>query len=82
MIITSEITGKQYKTVDACIEDERKFIAEQEEKKKKQNEAKKKVDAAAKELDRAWAAYNKALDEAEIKLSPAQILFDFFERMY
>lgn len=72
MIITSEITGKQYKTVDACVADERKFIAEKEE-------CDSKADAAFNEVVEAWANYKEVLREAGFKISPIDEIFYFLE---
>ena len=72
MIITSEITGKQYKTVDACVADERKFIAEKEARDSK-------ADAAFNEVVEAWANYKKVLREAGLKISPIDEIFCFLE---
>ena len=72
MIITSEITGKQYKTVDACVADERKFIAEKEARDSK-------ADAAFNEVVEAWANYKKVLREAGFKISPIDEIFCFLE---
>ena len=72
MIITSEITGKQYKTVDACVADERKFIAEKEARDSK-------ADAAFNEVVEAWANYKKVLREAGFKISPIDEIFYFLE---
>ena len=79
MIITSEITGKQYKTVDACVEDERKFIAEKEAERKKKEERDIKADAAFNEVVKAWANYKKVLREAGLKISPIDEIFCFLE---
>ena len=86
MIITSEITGKQYKTVDACVEDERKFIAVQEEERKKKEELRKHRDEANKKVEEAyqtvvdsWKNYEKVLEDAGLRISPIDEMFFFLE---
>ena len=86
MIITSEITGKQYKTVDACIEDERKFIAAREaerkkieEQEQKQNELDGKVEEAFQAVVNACKNYKKALRDAGFKVGPVDEMYLFLE---
>lgn len=84
MIITSEITGKQYKTVDACVEDEQKFIAAQEAEMIKREEQKQaeldgKVDEAYQAVVNACRNYRKALRDAGFKVSPVDEMYLFLE---
>lgn len=79
MIITSEITGKQYKTVDACVEDERKFIAAQEAERKKKQESNDKVEKAYQTVKDSWKNYKKVLEEAGLRISPIDEMFFFLE---
>lgn len=79
MIITSEITGKQYKTVDACVEDERKFIAAQEAERKKKQENSDKVDEAYQAVKDSWKNYKKVLENAGLRISPIDEIFFFLE---
>ena len=69
MIITSEITKKNYKTVDACIEDERRFLEEQEKQKKEREAAKKNIDTAFKKVCDAWSEYIDTLNNAGYKVT-------------
>ena len=65
MIIISELTGKEYKTVDECLEAEEIFLKEKEEKEKAEKERKAALDKAYKE---AIAACDKYLELAGIKI--------------
>lgn len=79
MIIQSEITGKTYKTVDACIEDERKYLKEKEEAEAKEKEAKEKIDSAFKEAKTAWKKYIDTFKEAGFKVTSADELLLMME---
>lgn len=84
MIITSEITGKQYKTVDACVKDERKFFAAQEAERIKREEQKQaeldgKVDEAFQAVVDACRNYKMALKDAGFKVSPVDEMYLFLE---
>lgn len=65
MIIISELTGKEYKTVDECLEAEEIFLKEKEEKEKAEKERKAALDKAYKE---AITACDKYLELAGIKI--------------
>ena len=68
MRIVSDITGKEYKTVEACLEAEKKFLKEKEEAEK-----------AAKELEQKKdEAYKKAIDACDeyLKLCGVEVDFD------
>lgn len=84
MIITSEITGKQYKTVDACVEDERKFFAAQEAERIKREEQKQaeldgKVEEAFQAVVDACKNYKKTLRNAGFKVGPVDEMYLFLE---
>ena len=72
MIISSEITGKTYKTVDDCLADEKKFLEKQEAEKKarKEHEAKKQ------------AAYEEAIAACEKYLDLCGIDIEFTDHGY
>lgn len=59
MIISSEITGKTYKTVDECLAAEKKFIEEKEVKEKAAKELEAKKDEAYKKAIAACDEYLK-----------------------
>lgn len=65
MVIFSELTGKEYKTVNECLEAEKDFL-------KKKEEEKKAKEAHQKELDKAYeeavAACDRYLELAGIKV--------------
>ena len=58
MIIVSEITGKEYKTVDECLKAEKEFLRKKEEEKKAKEEYEAELDKAYNE---AMAAFDKYL---------------------
>lgn len=72
MIISSEITGKTYKTVEECLAAEKKFMAEKaaKEKAEKDLEAKKEV------------AYQKAIDACDEYLKLCGIEAEFTDHGY
>ena len=59
MIISSEITGKTYKTVEECLAAEKKFAEEKEAKEKAAKELEAKKDAAYKKAIAACDEYLK-----------------------
>lgn len=63
MKITSEITGKEYKTVDECVADEKDFLAKKEAEEKKNNKKKDSLKKAiveeAKQIDDLTAEIDK-----------------------
>ena len=65
MIIISELSGKDYKNVDECLEEEEIFLKEKEEKERAEKEHKEALDKAYKE---AIAACDKYLELAGIKI--------------
>ena len=65
MIIISALTGKEYKTVDECLEAEKVFLKEKEKKEKAEKEHKEALEKAYKE---AITACNKYLELAGIKV--------------
>lgn len=65
MIIVSEITGKEYKTVNECLAAEAEYNRAQKEKEKAEAERKAKLEKA---YDEAIAACEKYLDLAGIKV--------------
>ena len=72
MIISSEITGKTYKTVEECLAAEKKFVEEKEAKEK-----------AAKELEaKKDAAYKKAVDACDEYLKLCGIEVEFGDHGY
>lgn len=70
MIISSEITGKIYDTVEDCIAAEREFKAKEREKKEAEKKHKEKLDKAYEE---AIAACDKYLELAGIKVEEKEI---------
>ena len=70
MIITSELTGKRYETVDDCIEDEKRFKEAQAAKELAEKARQAKIDAAYKKAIDAFREYQKALgvsdDDAQV----------------
>ena len=72
MIISSEITGKEYKTVEACLADEKAFKEKQEAEKKAKEEHQKKLDEA----------YKKAIDACEDYLRLSGLDFKRTENGY
>ena len=65
MIISSELTGKQYKSVEECLKDEKKFLDAEEKKKKAEQAHKKELDKAYEE---AVAACERYFELAGIKI--------------
>lgn len=65
MIIVSEITGKEYKTVNECLAAEAEYNRAQKEKERAEAERKAKLEKA---YDEAIAACEKYLDLAGIKV--------------
>lgn len=59
MIISSELTGKEYKTVDECLKAEEEFLKKQEEEKKAKEAYEKELDAAYEEAIAACDRYLK-----------------------
>lgn len=57
MIISSEITGKTYKTVDDCLLDEKKFLKKKEEEEKAKKEKQEAIDKAFDEVVAACDKY-------------------------
>ena len=70
MIITSELTGKRYETVDDCIKDERAFKEQQAAKELAEKARQAKIDAAYKKAIDAFKEYQEALgvsdDDAQV----------------
>ena len=68
MIIYSELTGKQYKTVEDCVEAERKLKEEiqrqKEEERKKKKELQEEIEKVYKTLVKSWDTYLKLLEKA------------------
>lgn len=75
MIISSEITGKTYKTVDECLAAEKKFI---EEKKAKEEAAKAVKEFEAKKDE----AYKKAIAACDEYLKLCGIEVEFGDHGY
>ena len=72
MIISSEITGKTYKTVEECLAAEKKFVEEKEAKEK-----------AAKELEaKKDEAYKKAITACDEYLKLCGVEVDFNDNGY
>ena len=72
MIISSEITGKEYNSVELCLADEKKFLEEKAKKEK-----------AAKEHEQALdAAYKKAIDACDEYLRLCGIDVEFTDHGY
>lgn len=69
MIIISEITGKQYNTVDDCLKAEKLFKKEQEEKERLEKERKIALDEAYEEAIEACCRY---LEMAGVDISDAE----------
>lgn len=59
MIISSELTGKQYKSVEECLEDEKNFLRKKEEEKKAKEEHEKALNKAYEEAVAACERYFK-----------------------
>lgn len=72
MIISSEITGKTYKTVEACLAAEKLFKEEQERKEQEEKELTKKKDEA----------YKKAIDACDEYLRLCGVEVDFNDHGY
>ena len=70
MIISSEITGKTYDTVEDCIAAEREFKAKEREKKEAEKKHKEELDKAYEE---AIAACDKYLELAGVKIEEKEI---------
>ena len=68
MIIYSELTGKQYKTVEDCVEAEKKLKEEiqrqKEEERKKKKELQEEIEKVYKTLVKSWTTYLELLEEA------------------
>lgn len=77
MIISSELTGKRYKTVEECLEAEREFLRKEEEKKKAKEAQQAAIDKA---YDEAVAACDKYFELVGIDLEtiPVSKVFDMF----
>ena len=72
MIISSEITGKTYKTVDACLAAEKLFKEEQAKKEQEKKELAQKKDEA----------YKKAIDACDEYLRLCGIEAEFTDNGY
>lgn len=59
MIISSELTGKEYKTVQECIADEKEFKRKEEELKRKEKEYEEKLIKAFKKAEDACNEFFK-----------------------
>jgi len=57
MIISSELTGKEYKTVEECLKAEKEFLKKKEEEKKAKKEHEEALDKAYKEAVAACDRY-------------------------
>lgn len=70
MIITSELTGKRYETVDECVADEKRFKEAQAAKELAEKARQAKIDAAYKKAINAFKEYQEALgvsdDDAQV----------------
>ena len=76
MIIISELTGKEYKTVDECLEAEEIFLKEKEEQEKAEREHKKALDKAYQE---AIEACDKYLQLAGIQIGEDEDGIQYFK---
>ena len=90
MIITSELTGKKYKTVDECLAAERAYKEQKEreakareEQKKREEQARKdfkeKSDQARKELVDAWKTYMQLYVDAGYSMDTLDKMYLFYE---
>lgn len=70
MIISSEITGKTYESVEECLADEKDFKAKEEAKKQAEKEHQEALDKAYEE---AIAACDRYLELAGIKVEEKEI---------
>lgn len=77
MIISSELTGKRYKTVEECLEAEKEFLRKKEEEKKAKEAQQAAIDKAYEE---AVAACDKYFELVGIDLEtiPVSKVFDVF----
>ena len=77
MIISSELTGKRYKTVEECLEAEKEFLRRKEEEKKAKEAQQAAIDKAYEE---AVAACDKYFELVGIDLEtiPVSKVFDVF----
>ena len=69
MKIYSELTNKEYATVDACVADEEKYLKKQEEEKRHKAELADTRKARAKEVEEAMKIAVEAQKEANAKLN-------------
>lgn len=69
MIIYSELTGKQYKTVEECVKAEKELKAQIEREKEARRKEREKLESniqdTYKTLVNAWKRYMKLLEQAE-----------------
>ena len=72
MKIISEITGKNYPSVEACLEAEKKYTEEQERLRKAKEVAAKKEQADREAKEKARAARAKAVEKAYSDMQQAQ----------
>lgn len=70
MIISSELTGKTYKTVEECVAAEKEFKLEKEREEKAREKHQKELDKAYEE---AIAACNKYLELVGMKINKKEI---------
>ena len=72
MIIYSELTGKQYKTVEDCVEAERKLKEEiqkeKEARRKEQEKLKQDIEKTYKTIVNSWVTYLDLLEQANYKV--------------
>lgn len=79
MIISSELTGKKYKTVEECLEAEKEFLRRKEEEKKAKEAHQAAIDKA---YDEAVAACDKYFElvgiDLDMETMPVSKVLDIF----